>query len=433
MTSDKRAEPRYEVSSTVPASWSGGGPVDCAASDISRNGIFLEMEAPPPVETAIRVGVAEAAVGGRVVFSLGASDAAAMGRKPGVGVQLDAPIDPDTFLLRCAEARAALAAIRPGGSGAVAPALQPKRPSAVATRVAVPGTRAAATHPAPVEELVSDVVLVEGVPGQAAITEALVADGYTPLVAKHGFEALILCIRRRPLLCVADGGGAPLSGRRLLDEVRGREDLADVTVILVDGSAAADPATPRTYRWRAPPPDVDKARRLVDAALSITHAVTRVVRATDAHVLADAVSDLARRLDADGETDAAAAAVRYAAELAPTASSHTLLLARILLAAPEQKRRDEAAVLIERVARQDPRSPEAYLLRAFVLDQRGRRDEARAALRRTLMFSPSDPEALLALEHLEAGQPLVETRHAVPSAAPEGTEKRGLFGKLFKR
>src|SRR4051812_22003583 len=91
---DKRTEPRYAVSSLVPAEWNGTT-IDCAASDISRHGIFLEMPAPPPIDTLIRLGPPGGVVKGRVVFTLTPEAATSMARQPGVGVALDAAIDPD--------------------------------------------------------------------------------------------------------------------------------------------------------------------------------------------------------------------------------------------------------------------------------------------------------------------------------------------------
>jgi tetratricopeptide (TPR) repeat protein len=398
---EKRREPRFVLptTTTVPASWGTHAPIECNASDISAHGIFLEMPAPPAMETPIVIGPPGALVKGRVVFSLPAEQAGAMGRKAGVGVQLDAPIDPDAFLLRCADR---------GVEVRAAAVVAKKEPVAVAE---VPW---------------NEVVVVDGVPAQAQIIEALAVDDYAPLVAKHALEGLALALRKLPRLVVVGADNARLPGAYLAEELT-HHAQGSIAVVVV--GAAELPQVPRLTAWPEPPKDVATARRLVDAA--IASAITRPPKSAsvdDPRALADVAATLARKLDGLAEHEAALSSARYAGELAPSVAAHTLLLARLLLASPDQRQRDEAASLVERVIRQEVSTADAYWLRAIVLDQRAKKEDAKAALRRCLVYAPGHAQATASLARLDAGQPLLQPRDASVNEA-----KRGFLGKLFKR
>jgi len=123
--------------------------------------------------------------------------------------------------------------------------------------------------------------------------------------------------------------------------------------------------------------------------------------------------------------------VRYASELAPTASGYTLLLARILLGSPDARQRDEAASLVERVCRQDARNPEAYVMRAMVFDQRGRSEDAKTALRRSLAVSRPATRRARRPRALDAGESLLKVR--ANAGSQQQQSQGGFFGKLFKR
>ena len=107
----------------MPAKWSGRPETECAVTDISAGGLFVQTTLPPPVQTLMIVGAPGGTVQGRVVFVLTANQASAMGRKAGVGLQFDVPIDPDSFLLKCREYEATNRAKRDlGGVVGAAPA-----------------------------------------------------------------------------------------------------------------------------------------------------------------------------------------------------------------------------------------------------------------------------------------------------------------------
>ena len=622
---DKRKEPRFEVETHVPAVWGNHqDPVFCGVSDISKGGLFLQMEDPPPVETQIVVGPDTHAARGRVVFCLPPSQAHTLQRKAGVGIQLDRSIDPDSFLLRCREAEAAArakAAIAdfdlddfdldelappafdssiplPGATTSSAPiplpraptqtpdaepiALPASRPSSQAiplptsksslaaiplptsksaaaaiplptsksaaaretsidipmsdtpwptvpnaptapmvtpppvpeeSRVipqAPPGVRPAGAAPMLNKEAVkrarkqvvaeerradsgkfkapprtgggdddggfkspprtgadgradsgkfkspprtgadgradsgrfrlphtpapvdggAEVVVVEGVSGQGVLTQALSLDGYTPLVARHGLEALALTLRRKPLLVVVGAGAARLSGAQLVRALRQRGEFAGVQIVLVDGGKDLPPDG--CVLWQKAPTDLQTARRLIDEATGLVAHVAGPGGADDARDIALAIVELGKKLHEEGAVDDAVSALRYAAELAPTVSAHTLALARVLLGSPEAAERAEGAGLVERVSRQDPRNADAAFLRAVSLEQRGQADNAKQALQRALLLVPGHEEATAGLIALNNNRPLLE----IDAPQDDGPKKKGLFGwlqGLFKK
>ncbi len=326
----------------------------------------------------------------------------------------------------------------PGSSGTPGSGVRPQGVSVDAQGAARRARKLASfgsdspTTPGP-GTFVAEIVLVEGVPGQSVLAQALALDDYTPLVAKHGLEGLTLCLRRRPLLVVVHSDAARLSGRLLAADLRRRPELANVRIVLIDKSDAPD--LPDVVRWRDAPADVTRARHMIDEALGEARARATSVGPDDAREIAVIVADLGRQLHASGSVDAGISALRYAAELAPTVSSHTLALSRVLLASADVKLRGEAAALVERVARQDPHATEAYLLRAAALEQRGEKEKAKQALQRCLLFSPGDVDANAALARLAAGQHLIEFAGPPPKAAPDAVapKKKGFFARLFAR
>ena len=317
---------------------------------------------------------------------------------------VDAPHDDGESLFR-----APMAAIRPA-------------PSASPTALAVAARSARRTRLA-VEVKVKDAVIVDGVAGQAAFVQALTEAGFKTFVAVHGLEGFVLCLRRRPLLCILPAEDRLLPGRLLIADLRRRPELNGTAFALFDRSAAPNPSAARVAVFRVVP-DVEQARRVVDALGEDRAERSRGLE--DARALANEVADLSRRLADLGAPELAISGMRYASLVAPTVSAHKLSLARLLLSSPDGRQRDEGGAIVEGVLRQEPRAPSAHVMRAYAFDARGRKEEARLALRRALQLEEAHEEANAAMQKLEQGERLVVIRSgtSVPAPSERGSSQK---------
>jgi tetratricopeptide (TPR) repeat protein len=295
------------------------------------------------------------------------------------------------------------------------------------------------------------VTLDDGSAAHQTLVGALVMDDYAPLVARHGLEALVLILRKAPVLAIVPERARGLAGHIIVDEVRKRRELDGTTLVLIDDGAAPVPdGAARVVRWPGVPDDVTRVRGAIDRLLAETStpggAPSRPA-VHDARSLAEAMAALANNLEDRGLLDEASAALRYAGELAPTVTTHALRLARLLLARGEERgpgapagtpRADEAQGLVERSIRLEPLSVDALILRALIVDGRGNKELARAALKRAQMLAPQHAEVTSLMARLDAGQPLDDRANAVENAAatandeaPAGTPA-GALGRLRK-
>ncbi len=420
---DLRKEPRFEIERELPARWPGTQ-TRCVAKDISKHGLFLEMDDPPPVQTTLVVGPPGAEIDGRVVFVMPKDQALALSRRPGVGVEINLAMDPEQWLLRCAEAEAHAPA---ASAVPTAHAARPPPPRAASFPTT---TTKAAAGPAGVAEIV---VCCADQETLAVVKAALAADGYDALIAKHGCEALALTMRRRPALVVVDRAAARLDGAVVTEEIRRRAEL-DLTKVVTVGGAPVLRAT----HWPDAPVDVGQARRAIDALFADLPPRDPPANAPDARGLAAVFVEIGRRSLEDGRFDAGLAALRYAFELAPTSTPIALGAAQAAFDIDPLRNAGEALSLVDRVIRHDAAHADAYVLKAKILVFRGKKDDARSWLERALVYAPGHTATKELLTALVGSRGAVEAADLLAEAGgDDGEEARratdpGLVGR-FKR
>jgi Flp pilus assembly protein TadD len=408
---DKRRDPRFVVGRPVLLRWGQQAPRTVVAVDISARGVFLQMTAPPALDTVVAVGPVHCTVAGRVVYVLGDNDAAAMGRVPGIGVELHKPIDPDSWLLDVAE------------SDAVAPK---RGPAPVEFEGAPVRPAAARTGSGDMDASGvggAEVVLVDfESDASRRITDALRLDDYVPLVARHSLEALTLCMRRRPLLVVVARQMPGLSGTRFLSELRARRGLDGVRAVIVENGASVVGDVAGVVRWEQVPTSVQRIRQLVDEALAGAQVdVTPRSAIEDARALAAMVFSIAQRANTENRKDDLLMALKYAAELAPSVPTYLVHYGWTLYQNDPNRNGAEALRVLERVAPMLPSTPEVHYYRGVILKDRGRFDEARGFLQRALLFDANHTGASKALAEVMQGR---QKAAAAEAEAKKGTPRR---------
>lgn len=537
-TQDNRKEPRFPIGVDVPARWAPlAEPVWLPASDISANGIFLDIPTPPPAQTPIMLGPPDAQVRGQVVFVLLPEVAAKIGRSPGVGVQLAEAMDVEAWLLRVAEHRAETRTVAsidaiplPGGSptaiplpggvplplplplplpGASLPVPLPGASKPVplpgasvplpGASVPLPGSdepalagaqahmpekfERAVPMPSPASPLPMPTVPRKPPPGPAiraaivpaadksrsaadaarrmarvpdatdapagaevlivtndaaageTLKAALIADEYTVIIARHGLEALALCVRRQPLIAIVPANMPRLSAALFLRELRSHPELAEMRVIVVDdGKGALDPRA--SARWPKVPDTVQAARRQIDLVAEGVRGKARPRRGKeDAHELAAMIKGLALRWADAGDLTAAALALRYVVELTPSSFEHAALLAWTLFQSNPDAY-NEALGIVERVLRQQPAYAQAWFYKGAMVKRRGKVSDGDDLLKRALMYEPGHAAARAELERVPTPEPDDDMASAMEEAAPQpdaaGTNTvSGFLRRLF--
>ena len=177
-----------------------GAAMHAVSQDVTPFGMFLRMDTPLAVGTPVTLTIAPdgARVSGAavVVHSLGAAEAAVLGRKPGVGLALAG--DGDAGLRAALEA---MIAVNPQVTGAAAD---------LRVVVADPSTR-----------------LLE------RLSTALGNAGFTVAVATNGAEALGAALRIHPDVIIAARDLPVLDGLELLAELGRHVELASVPVMII--------------------------------------------------------------------------------------------------------------------------------------------------------------------------------------------------------
>jgi len=177
-----------------------------ALQDLSRSGMFLQTL--EPLEIGAQVHVAIAPEGRRLVTTalvthvLGAADAAALGRHPGMGIEFRAPADPGDHLFAIAVERL----------------LRDKR----------------ATAPEPGAHIVigdPDTRLLE------RMSTALGEAGFSVSTATTGMAVLAACLRRTPDVVLLDRSLPVLDGLRVLEAMAHDPRLAAIPVIVTSAVA----------------------------------------------------------------------------------------------------------------------------------------------------------------------------------------------------
>ncbi len=178
----------------------GGRVTHAVSQDVTPFGMFLRMDTPLPVGTPVALAIApdgrRVAGQATVVHVLGVADAEALGRKPGVGVTLDAASD--------------------GGLHAALVALIAHSPQVTAAA-------------ADLRVVVADAStrLLE------RLSTALGNAGFEVAVASNGVEALGAALRINPDVVIAARDLPVLDGLALLDEMGRHPELAGVPVMIV--------------------------------------------------------------------------------------------------------------------------------------------------------------------------------------------------------
>ena len=233
----------------------------------------------------------------------------------------------------------------------------------------------------------------------------------------------------RASLARAPSRAAGVAGRLIIEEIRKRSDLDGTTLILVDPSAEADPDLRATARWNEIPDDLARLRGAIDRVLEKSPISAAGRPAYDARSLGESIAAFGHSLEDRGLVEEAAAALRYAGELAPTVIGHPLRLARLLLAQHDVGHYPEATALVDRVLTLEPRSVDALILRALLCDERRERDAARVALQRALQLDQGRPETSALLARLDKGQALVQRTTFGEAKTPTGA--LGRLKKMF--
>lgn len=393
---EQRRHPRFPVVASMPVDGAGVTCARATARDVSASGVFLEIDPPPAPGAILLLGPPGAQVQARVVYAVSQEEARGGGRRPGVGVELVTPVDPDAWLLAMAEHDAASWATREEAAVApvetIRPALSAPSPARRVGRVVEERySSACAKQPSPWADLVgAEVVLAEFDRDACAILyEALRLDGYAPLVARHGLEALALTLRRRPLLVVVGDTMRRLSVATFVEEVRARPELDEVRVVVVDARAAPEElAASRVVHWRHAPSSTPMARREIDRALEGARgrAVPKSARALEpVRSLAQAIFDVAQRLE-ERDPQEHVAALRYAVELSPSSGLYAAHLAWAMYRLGGVEQRAFALQTLERVCRQEPALPEGFLFKARICAREGRVKDARDCFDRVLLL-----------------------------------------------
>jgi hypothetical protein len=444
---DKRKEPRFPVGVDVPVWAPDDAPQWLPASDLSYSGIFLETASPPPMGSEVVLGPPTALIKGRVVFVLLPDAAVRLGRAPGMGVQLNQSIDPDGWLLAVAEHRAAarttasLDLARPSAP-MPAPFASPPPPTIRAAIVPATDTRASAANaarrmarvPDALDEPVgAEVLIVAADAGVAEILKAaLLADDYTPLIARHGLEALALCVRRRPLLAIVPASMSRLSAALFVRELRTHPETAELRVVVIDdpegkgkGKKTGEPDDGAAAHWPGVPDAVQAVRRQIDIVTDGLRGQARPSRGKeDARELAAMIKTLADRWSSEGNQPAAVLAMRYVVELTPSSHEHTARLAWALFEASAEVDQGEALALLSRVVRQQPTYTQALFYKGVILKRRGKAADGDAFLKRALEHDPDHAEARAELERVEPVE---------PPAAPKSGGILGALKRLRER
>jgi CheY-like chemotaxis protein len=354
----------------------------------------------------------------------------------GVGLELDAQIDPDAWLLQLSDhaARTWVEPPPPPADG-VRPSM-PKR-STTGSRPAVELPVAHATVAAEVIVVDFDATLTR------TLRAAMTSEDTTVVVARHGLEALSLCVRRRPVLVVVGRMMPGISGTTFIKELRARG--LGVQVILVENARlAATPPTPPVaergvHTWAQVPFDLAVLRKKLDDVLvgARGDVMRDLVPGGDARALAGLIFECAERWLVAGSLDDAVFALRYVAELAPSVPAYGAALGWALFVR-NHKDDTTALTILERVLRQAPNEPHALASKGAILRFRGQNDDARVVLAKALRV---DPDNVLARHELHAllspsAPPPPERKPASSASAKEpaeNTPKPSMLSRLLRR
>lgn len=251
---------------------------------------------------------------------------------------------------------------------------------------------------------------------------ALVADEYTPLIARHGLEALALCVRRRPLLAIVPAAMPRLSAALFLLEVRAHAELSSLRVIVIDdGPPPGNDAA--TARWPKVPETVQAARRQIDLVAEGLRGQARPMRGKeDARELAAMIKGLATRWSNEGNDEAAVLALRYVVELTPSSHENAALLAWTLFQANAEANAAEALATLERVLRQQPAYAQGWFYKGTINKRRGKVTDGDDCLKRAIMYDANHAAARAELERVVEPSLALDSRPA-PASSPKPSPK----------
>ena len=182
--------------------FAGGRKLAAELEDVSRTGMFIRLDDPPPQGTLVHVaftdGTQRFVTSGNVMHSLDETDARALGRRIGIGIEFREPTRPNDKLFSVAVDRL------------IAPHATP--PRAADRRIIV-----ATSHVRLLERL------------SAAFGEA----GWAVGTAANGLEAVAACLRIKPDVLLVERTLPIVDGIEVVERIAHNPNLAGMPVIVM--------------------------------------------------------------------------------------------------------------------------------------------------------------------------------------------------------
>lgn len=194
--------------------FAGGRKVAAELEDLSRTGMFVRVDDPPPEGTLVHVAFSDGAqrfvTSGRVMHSLDETDARSLGRRVGIGIELCLPTRPNDELFSIAVERL------------ISGVAHTHPPRAADRRIIV-----ATSHVRLIERL----------------SAAFGAAGFSVGTAGNGLEAIAACLRAKPDVLVVERTLPIIDGIEVVERIAATPKLAGLPMIVMsddprDGTAA---------------------------------------------------------------------------------------------------------------------------------------------------------------------------------------------------